>query len=91
MLSITAAHWAPHAHVTAAALSSLQPRKNQRPSTSGIFPSWVYGNDLQLNKITEQISLIVMDAMSLAEASDPLARDLLSKAGVQRLEKHCAA
>jgi hypothetical protein len=55
------------------------------------FPELAYGKDLQLNKITEQISLIVMDAMNLAEASDPLARDLLSKAVVQVLKKHRAA
>ncbi|HXQ37659.1 MAG TPA: hypothetical protein VN843_26845, partial [Anaerolineales bacterium] len=76
---------APHAFVTGARYHRFNP---EDPKAINIwdFPELAYGNDLQLNKITEQISLIVMDAMNLAEASDPLARDLLSKAVVQVLK-----
>lgn len=76
---------APHALVTGARYHRFNP---EEPKAINIwdFPELVYGKDLHLNKITEQISLIVMDAMSLAEASDPLARDLLSKAVVQVLK-----
>jgi hypothetical protein len=76
---------APHAHVTGARYHRFNP---EEPKAINIwdFPELVYGKDLQLNKITEQISLIVMDAMSLAEADDPLARDLLSKTVVQVLK-----
>jgi hypothetical protein len=76
---------APHAFVTGARYHRFTP---EDPKAINIwdFPELVYGKDLQLNKITEQISLIVMDAMNLAEASDPLARDLLSKAVVQVLK-----
>jgi hypothetical protein len=76
---------APHALVTGARYHRFNP---EEPKAINIwdFPELVYGKDLHLNKITEQISLIVMDAMSLSEASDPLARDLLSKAVVQVLK-----
>lgn len=76
---------APHALVTGARYHRFNP---EDPKAINIwdFPELAYGKDLQLNKITEQISLIVMDAMYLAEASDPLARDLLSKAVVQVLK-----
>lgn len=76
---------APHAFVTSARYHRFNP---EDPKAINIwdFPELAYGKDLQLNKITEQISLIVMDAMNLAEASDPLARDLLSKAVVQVLK-----
>jgi hypothetical protein len=76
---------APHAAVTGARYHRFTP---EDPKAINIwdFPELAYGKDLQLNKITEQISLIVMDAMNLAEASDPLARDLLSKAVVQVLK-----
>jgi hypothetical protein len=76
---------APHAFVTGARYHRFNP---EDPKAINIwdFPELAYGKDLQLNKITEQISLIVMDAMYLAEASDPLARDLLSKAVVQVLK-----
>ena len=76
---------APHAFVTAARYHRFTP---EDPKAINIwdFPELSYGKDLQLNKVTEQISLIVMDAMNLAEASDPLARDLLSKAVVQVLK-----
>lgn len=76
---------APHAFVTGARYHRFTP---EDPKAINIwdFPELAYGKDLQLNKITEQISLIVMDAMNLAEASDPLARDLLSKAVVQVLK-----
>jgi len=76
---------APHAYVTGARYHRFNP---EEPKAINIwdFPELAYGKELQLNKITEQISLIVMDAMSLAEASDPLARDLLSKAVVEVLK-----
>jgi hypothetical protein len=76
---------APHAFVTGARYHRFNP---EDPKAINIwdFPELAYGKDLELNKITEQISLIVMDAMNLAEASDPLARDLLSKAVVQVLK-----
>jgi len=76
---------APHAFVTGARYHRFTP---EDPKAINIwdFPELSYGKDLQLNKVTEQISLIVMDAMNLAEASDPLARDLLSKAVVQVLK-----
>jgi hypothetical protein len=76
---------APHAFVTGARYHRFNP---EHPKAINIwdFPELAYGKDLQLNKITEQISFIVMDAMNLAEASDPLARDLLSKAVVQVLK-----
>jgi hypothetical protein len=76
---------APHAFVAGARYHRFTP---EDPKAINIwdFPELSYGKDLQLNKITEQISLIVMDAMNLAEASDPLARDLLSKAVVQVLK-----
>lgn len=76
---------APHAFVTGARYHRFNP---ESPKAINIwdFPELAYGKDLELNKITEQISLIVMDAMNLAEASDPLARDLLSKAVVQVLK-----
>jgi hypothetical protein len=76
---------ASHAFVTGARYHRFTP---EDPKAINIwdFPELSYGKDLQLNKITEQISLIVMDAMNLAEASDPLARDLLSKAVVQVLK-----
>ena len=76
---------APHAHVTGARYHRFNP---EEPKAINIwdFPELAYGKDLQLSKITEQISLIVMDAMCLAEANDPLARDLLSKAVVQVLK-----
>ncbi len=76
---------APHAHVTGARYHRFNP---EQPKAINIwdFPELAYGKDLELSKVTEQISLIVMDAMSLAEASDPLARDLLSKAVVQVLK-----
>ena len=76
---------APHAQVTGARYHRFNP---EQPKAINIwdFPELAYGKDLELSKITEQISLIVMDAMSLAEASDPLARDLLSKAVVQVLK-----
>lgn len=76
---------APHAFVTRARYHRFTP---EDPKAINIwdFPELSYGKDLQLNKVTEQISLIVMDAMNLAEASDPLARDLLSKAVVQVLK-----
>jgi hypothetical protein len=76
---------APHALVTGARYHRFNP---EEPKAINIwdFPELAYGKDLQLNKITEQISLIVMDAMSLADANDPLARDLLSKAVVQVLK-----
>ena len=76
---------APHAFVTGARYHRFTP---EAPKAINIwdFPELSYGKDLQLNKVTEQISLIVMDAMNLAEASDPLARDLLSKAVVQVLK-----
>jgi hypothetical protein len=76
---------APHAFVTGARYHRFTP---EDPKAINIwdFPELAYGKDLQLNKITEQISLIVIDAMNLAEASDPLARDLLSKAVVQVLK-----
>ena len=76
---------APHAFVTGARYHRFNP---EDPKAINIwdFPELGYGKDLDLNKISEQISLIVMDAMNLAEASDPLARDLLSKAVVQVLK-----
>lgn len=76
---------APHAHVTGARYHRFN---IEQPKAINIwdFPELAYGKDLELSKITEQISLIVMDAMGLAEASDPLARDLLSKAVVQVLK-----
>jgi hypothetical protein len=76
---------APHAFVTGARYHRFNP---EDPKAINVwdFPELAYGKDLQLNKITEQISLIVMDAMNLAEASDPLSRDLLSKAVVQVLK-----
>jgi hypothetical protein len=76
---------APHAQVTGARYHRFNP---EEPKAINIwdFPELGYGKNLQLNKITEQISLIVMDAMSLAEAHDPLARDLLSKAVVEVLK-----
>ncbi len=76
---------APHAFVTSARYHRFNP---EDPKAINIwdFPELAYGTELQLNKITEQISLIVMDAMNLAEAVDPLARDLLSKAVVQVLK-----
>lgn len=76
---------APHAFVTGARYHRFNP---EDPKAINIwdFPELAYGKGLELNKITEQISLIVMDAMNLAEASDPLARDLLSKAVVQVLK-----
>ncbi|CAN5884127.1 hypothetical protein BH18ACI4_BH18ACI4_01000 [soil metagenome] len=76
---------APHAHVTGGRYHRFNP-KEPRAINIWDFPELAYGKDLQLNGITEQISLIVMDAMSLAEATDPLARDLLSKAVVQVLK-----
>lgn len=76
---------APHAFVTGARYHRFNP-ENPKAINIWDFPELAYGKDLQLNKITEQISLIVMDAMNLAEASDPLARDLLSKAVVQVLK-----
>jgi len=76
---------APHAHVTGARYHRFNP---DEPRAINIwdFPELIYGKNLDLSKITEQISLIVMDAMSLAEASDSLARDLLTKAVVQVLK-----
>jgi len=76
---------APHAYVTGARYHRFNP---EHPKAINIwdFPELAYGKNLELSKITEQISLIVMDAMSLAEATDPLARDLLSKAVVQVLK-----
>jgi hypothetical protein len=76
---------APHAQVAGARYHRFNP---EEPKAINIwdFPELSYGKDLQLNKITDQISLIVMDAMSLAEASDPLARDLVSKAVVEVLK-----
>lgn len=76
---------APHAFVTDARYHRFNP---EHPKAINIwdFPELAYGKVLELNKITEQISLIVMDAMNLAEATDPLARDLLSKAVVQVLK-----
>ena len=76
---------APHAHVTGARYHRFNP---EQPRAINIwdFPELAYGKDLELSKITEQISLIVMDAMGLAEATDPLARDLLSKAVIQVLK-----
>lgn len=76
---------APHAQVAVARYHRFNP---EEPKAINIwdFPELSYGKDLQLNKITDQISLIVMDAMSLAEASDPLARDLVSKAVVEVLK-----
>src|SRR6266542_3192682 len=76
---------APHAYVTGARYHRFNP---EEPKAINIwdFPELAYGKSLQLNKITEQISLIVMDAMSLSEANDPLARDLLSKAVTEVLK-----
>lgn len=76
---------APHAHVTGARYHRFNP---EEPRAINIwdFPELACGKDLQLSRMTEEISLIVMDAMSLAEATDPLARDLLSKAVVQVLK-----
>ncbi|MDQ3666385.1 MAG: hypothetical protein M3410_07270, partial [Acidobacteriota bacterium] len=76
---------APHAHVTGARYHRFNP---EEPRAINIwdFPELACGKDLQLSRMTEEISLIVMDAMSLAEANDPLARDLLSKAVVQVLK-----
>ena len=76
---------APHAEVAGARYHRFNP---DEPRAINIwdFPELAYGKDLQLNKITDQVSLIVMDAMSLAEANDPLARDLLSKAVVEVLK-----
>ncbi len=76
---------APHAEVTGARYHRFNP---QDPKAINIwdFPELRYGKDLELSRITEQISLIVMDAMNLAEATDPLARDLLSKVVVEVLK-----
>jgi len=76
---------APHAQIAGARYHRFNP---EEPKAINIwdFPELSYGKDLQLNKITDQISLIVMDAISLAEASDPLARDLVSKAVVEVLK-----
>jgi hypothetical protein len=76
---------APHADVTGARYHRFNP---DQPRAINIwdFPELMYGKSLDLSRITEQISLIVMDAMSLAEATDSLARDLLSKAVVQVLK-----
>lgn len=76
---------APHAQVTGARYHRFNP---EQPKAINIwdFPELAYGKDLDLSKITEQISLIVMDAMSLAEATDALARDLVSKAVIQVLK-----
>jgi hypothetical protein len=80
---------APHADVTGARYHRFNP---EEPKAVNIwdFPELAYGKDLQINKITEQISLIVMDAMSLAAATDALARDLLSKAVVEVLKNVAA-
>lgn len=76
---------APHARVSGARYHRFNP---EEPKAINIwdFPELTYGASLDLNRITEQISLIVMDAMSLAEGCDPLARDLLSKAVTQVLK-----
>ncbi|HEY6803714.1 MAG TPA: hypothetical protein VI306_09060 [Pyrinomonadaceae bacterium] len=76
---------APHAHVAGARYHRFNP---EEPKAINIwdFPELAYGKDLDLNKVTEPISLIVMDAMSLSETADSLARDLLSKAVVQVLK-----
>jgi hypothetical protein len=70
---------APHAQVTGASYHTFNPAEPKAINVWDI-PELFYGKDLELSKLTDQISLIAMDAGYMAGTADSLSMDLITRA-----------